>query len=392
MRILCASDLQIGAGRTLGITLEDQERWLQQIVGLAEGADLLLFLGDAFENRVTNRDQDEVFMRFLVEAARECPVLLVGGNHDWRGYERASTVGIFREIGVTVALEPGHHWFALPDESVVIAALPWASLGHLVASQNGGDRAAQYAEASAHLATIAQGLRDQIGPGQTTILAAHWAVSGASLPTGLPVDLLGEPVIEISDLAAQRWDAIALGHVHRAQLFNDDPPAFYCGSPYPCTWGEADDEHGVWLLEPDPATRNERERAIYVPRFVPLEGPRLVKICMDAEDVLEVLASEWPLSRPIDDAIVRVTVSATAEQARQIDIGLLRREAMAAGARHVVVQLDVEQAERARVEGMSEELDELEALALWCDAQGIDGPRAERLRARTEKYLAEIRP
>lgn len=386
MKIVCCSDFQIGAGRTLGISLEEQERWLSQIVDLADDADLLLHCGDAFESRHTNRDQDEVFMRFLVETARRCPVLVVQGNHDWRGYERASTVGIFREMGVTVALDPGVHRYG----DVAVACLPWTAVGRLVAAHDGGDRAETNQLAARHLTTVAAGLREQC-KGQAAILAAHWAVSGASLPTGLATDLLQEPVIEIADLAAQRWEAIALGHIHRAQAIDCGVPAFYCGSPFPCDWGEADDEHGVWILEPDPVTGNDRERAIYVPQFVPLDGPKLVKIGIHLDEPPASAVPDAWLDADLEGAIVRVRISGPREHVAAVDVAGVKRALVDEGARRVFCEVDVERAERARVEGMSDDLDELQALALWLESQSINGTRAEALTERTRAYMEAVR-
>jgi exonuclease SbcD len=386
MRILASADFQIGAGATLGRTLTDHDELLSRIVDIAEReeADLFLLLGDAFQRRQTNRDEDEVFMRFLLAMARLCPILLLGGNHDWRGYERASTVGIFREMGVTVALEPGVHRYG----DTAIASLPWAALGHLVAQRDGGERAFANQEAAAHLVTIARGLREQIEPGETAILAGHWAVTGASLPTGLPTDMLSEPVIEITDLEAQGWDSIALGHVHRAQTIGELGTAFYAGSPYACDWGEAEIAHGVWVLEPDPTTRSMNERALLVPSFVPIPDRPFWTL-----DLSELEEPPYEIAEAlVMDAIVRVQIRASQEQARRLDLRALRQALYDAGAHFVApIQLEIERPERARVEGLSEELDELAALDLWIEASGLNGSQADALRERTERYLGLVR-
>jgi len=384
MRLLVGSDFQIGAGQTLGRTLADQDELLARIVGVAarEQAELFLFLGDAFQNRSTNRDQDEVFMRFLVAMARTCPILLLGGNHDWRGYERASTVGIFREMGVTVALEPGIHRYSTHEGSVAISCLPWSALGHLVASHSGGDRALANEEAAAHLVTIARGLREQIEPGETAILAGHWAVTGASLPTGLPVEMLQEPVVEITDLVAQDWDAVLLGHIHKQQVMSQKPLALYVGSPWANDWGEAEIPHGIWIMDSALSPGSG---------WITIEDRPLETFDFNGDD--RALEPPYEIAEAlVMDAIVRVRISATQEQARRLDLGALKRSLYDAGAHFVApIQLEIEREERARIEGLTEELDELAALELWMEASGVNGTRAEALRERTERYLGLVR-
>lgn len=377
-RILVSGDFQIGAGQTLGRTLVDQDELLARIVDIAEReqTELFLFLGDAFQNRSTNRDQDEVFMRFLVAMSRVCPILLLGGNHDWRGYERASTVGIFREMGVRVALEPGVHRFG----KVAVATLPWAALGHLVAASDGGERARTNEEAAAHLVSIAGGLRSQIAQDEIAILAGHWAVTGASLPTGLPVEMLKEPVVEIADLLAQKWDAVVLGHIHKPQVMSQDPLALYVGSPWANDWSEASNPHGVWIMD---SAMSPGSGWVAIPDhpFITFEP----EVGMDLDALAEGAAA-------VEDAIVRVQISATPEQARRLDLAALKEALYAAGAHFIApIQLEIVKPERARIEGLNEDLDELAALELWLDAAGVNGDRADALRERTQSYLGAVR-
>lgn len=249
MKILLLGDTQLGSGRTIGRTLQEQDALLEQVTDIAdqEQVDLIAFLGDAFESRSTDRDEDEVFVRFLVRASAISRVLLVAGNHDWRGFEKASTIGLFRELGVDVALTPRVYHF----DDVCVGCLPWVSPASLIASRNGGgDRGKIHAEVSDLLVRTASDLfRDKTDPGLPAILLGHWAVTGGSLPTGLPVESLGEPVLPLTALIAQGWDAMAFGHIHAQQILSDDPPAFVVGSPYVCDWSEAGHPHGVLLLE-----------------------------------------------------------------------------------------------------------------------------------------------
>jgi DNA repair exonuclease SbcCD nuclease subunit len=86
------------------------------------------------------------------------------------------------------------------------------------------------------------------------VLLLHWSISGASLPTGLSVDQLHEPVLEWAELDALGFDLIIASHIHVPQRL-DDPKlgdatmGIYTGSPQPLSHGEGHYQHGVWLAE-----------------------------------------------------------------------------------------------------------------------------------------------
>ena len=106
---------------------------------------------------------------------------------------------------------------------IVVATLPWTPISRLVADRPADDRdslneiAAAALVESAHL--LGARCRDE-HPDKTAILVGHWAVSGASLPTGLPVEMLREPVLSSEGLASAGFDLICFGHIHAAQVVN----------------------------------------------------------------------------------------------------------------------------------------------------------------------------
>lgn len=317
-------------------------------------------------------------------------MIAILGNHDVAGVALGTGLEVFAEAGLlTLAKTPAVHQVA----GVSIACLPWAPVSRIVAAAGGGDRDDLNAYAAELLLATARGLLAQVdGP---AVLLVHFAISGSALPNGLPVDQMREPVLDLGELEALGFDAIVAGHVHLAQRLRPGEPAeFYVGSPMPLNFGEAGNEHGVWLLEVDPGPLDATAR------FIPIESRPL--LTLDSEPAHDGDRDFWvvggvaivePVKQwPVDDAIVKVRIRATAEQARRLDVAAFKRALYEAGAHKVfAVQLEIEKPERARVEGLTEELDEQAALELWLEAQSINGTRAAALRERTERYLGAVR-
>jgi DNA repair exonuclease SbcCD nuclease subunit len=400
---LCVGDLHLGAGsdygRVPGERLGEQEAVWAQICTLAAEvkADGMLFLGDAFEKRRPSPSEMLAFARPLSRLTRD--VVGIPGNHDLPGLTGEAAVDVFGTIrpskGVAVR-EP----IVFPFHETIICALPWAPVSNLVAVAGGGDRDALNFEASQRLLDIARGLyaeaRRNDRENWPIVLMTHFAIEGGVTPSGVEAHVFREPVIPLSALDAIGFDAVVAGHIHKPQRLDaleaDDPrphrPIFYVGSPMPLNFGEASCDHGVWLLSLEPGTE---ARAI----FCPISSRRFVTVDVDLreypEDGLAFVADE----PGVDNAIVKVKIRATTEQARRLDVADLKRAMIARGAFNVwAVQIEVEQAERRKVAGLDESLGEEQALRLYLDesALEISSGRAEQIIDRTLTYLEEVRP
>jgi exonuclease SbcD len=379
-RFLCCGDLHLDAGPDLGRApgdrLHEQEEVWRRCLEIAaeENVEAVLFAGDAFHKARPSPEAMLAFERpLLVESRHLRPMVAILGNHDVAGVSLGTGLEVFAEAGLlTLAREPAIHAVA----GVSIACLPWVAASRVVAAHGGGDRDDINAQAAELLLATARGLRAQIdGP---AILLTHFSISGSSLPNGLPVEQLREPVLQLGDLEALGFDAVIAGHIHVPAQLGDDQRVIYVGSPLPLNFGEADVRHGVWIVETNP----------FDARFVRI-----------ASRLLETLDYDEPPGAPYEvaealvmEAIVKVRVKATPGEARRFDVAAFKRALYDSGAEKVwSVQLEIERPERARVEGLSEELDELAALELWMEASGVNGTRAQALRERTEKYLGLVR-
>lgn len=378
-RYLAIADSQFGATT---VTLESQENVWDQAVTLAieHGVDGVLHAGDLFEHAIVEGQVLAAFRRPLARLrAAGIPMLLIRGNHDG-AVRPVDALDVFHEYDMlTVSQRPELVDFA----EAAVVTLPWVSPKHLVASSNGASRENVYEYAADLLVGIASDLHAkarETRPGKPAILLLHWSVSGASLPTGLPVDQLREVVLPWPDLDELGFDAVVAGHIHKAQRL-DDPKVgdtttgFYAGSPQPLNHGEPG-EHGVWVLD--------IPRLDVALEFLPMESPQFVTLDLDvSEDAL--MNPELPAIREGD--IVRVRYQATREQDAKIDKTAITRDLKAAGARSVDFRPTIIREARSRAEHLNETLSELDALAAYCDAQGIEAGMRERMLARTGEWL-----
>ena len=248
MRALILADTQIGSGKQLADDrLADQEAVLDQVADLAHerDVDVVLHLGDVFEHRHPGEEERMVFKRFVASVmgydrrTNGNRVIVLAGNHDLSNTALASAVDLYDRcefIRTPTVLDLG---------GCSLACLPWAPIHNLVAAREQARNGA-FEQAAEALVAIARDLRARCPEGKPALLAAHWAISGAQLPSGLPVDELGEVILAHEALRAQRWDKVVAGHIHSAGVFADWPPMLYCGSPYPCSFGEPG-EHGAWI-------------------------------------------------------------------------------------------------------------------------------------------------
>jgi exonuclease SbcD len=387
-RFLCAGDLHLDVGADLGASpgdrLREQETVWQHVFEIAveNDVDAILFAGDAFHKARPTPEAMLAFERPLKRFPRYhgAGCIAIPGNHDVASVQGGTGLEIFHIAGMLRLVTVPELDGAMPKVGdVTICALPWASVSSIVAAAGGGDRDDLNAYAAELLLATARGLRERAdGP---AILLTHFSISGSSLPSGLPVEELREPVLDQDALDRIGFDAVVAGHIHMPQVFGRDTltSQFYVGSPMPLNFGEARYDHGVFILECDDAVSG-----VWTPRFVPISSRRLVTL-----DAVDSVLIEREV---VEGAIVKVRLRATQEAARKIDVAQIKRALLNAGAHKVwAVQLEIAKPERARVEGLDEELDELAALDLWLDAQGVNGDHAAALRERTERYLGAVR-
>lgn len=340
--LLAFGDLHVGKGRQLyPARLAEQEDTLRQILRTARDhqVDAVLNLGDTWDRRSPSPDEVTAVLRPLAEhqAAGGPPVLSILGNHCRAGVADTSMPQAVALGGLMqVYHRPGLAYVG----NVALAMLPWTPVSRLAAAHD-QDRDLVYQDAAELLIATARELRQKVAG--TMLLLAHYAVTGASLPSGMPVDQLREVVLDRHELEQIGFSHIILGHIHRPGQFGDGT-CLYVGSPLPLDHSETG-EHGCWLI--DTAARETR--------FVPVGSRPFVTVGLD-------------LDGHVDGAVVRVkdTVPAGAN----VDTGSLRGQLHARGAHHVSFALTWQPQERPDREPIIDlETDPAELLRAYLDGR-----------------------
>jgi exonuclease SbcD len=386
VKILVTADSQLGKGLDLypERLAEQEDVWAQTLaLALHHGCDAVLHAGDVYEDRKPDDTVRAAFQRPLVGYA--LPVVAVVGNHDVRRGDLPTAVQLAGvELGGGL-LQVSRAPELILVAGAVIATVPWTDLGAMLAVQDGGDRRAVYETAERHLFAIAAALEQQARrehPGLPVVLLGHWAVD-CVWPANIDAH---EPLLDVDALEAVGFDAVAFGHVHTP--FTDGS---FCspGSPMCLSFGEAQDRHGVWILEVEPGGCRWE--------FVPVESRPFVTLDWDVDAVEATLAVDQRSTRRwtsiVDGAVVRVKYTATEEEARSIDEGQLRKALYAAGAHRVwQIKADVDRQSRARVAAMTTSLSPLAAWDQWWTAQHPDEAPDVRVacRARAARILNEV--
>jgi DNA repair exonuclease SbcCD nuclease subunit len=402
MKFLATADWQAGVTT---LTLEQQEPVWHQIVDLAIEHDVagVLHAGDLLEGPTLSTEVLAAIRRVFARLrGAGIPVLLIRGNgrHDLATRD-VDGIDLFHDYPmITVSQRPELVVFG----GAYVVTLPWVSPKHLIASSNGASRDNVYEATAEHLVSVAGDLRKAAGTVNPVILMLHWSVSGASLPTGLPVDQLRDVILPLEDLQRLGFDAIVAGHIHAPAYVADGAgwiqpdgpwtvagdvrldtpygPAFYCGSPQPLNHGEGNTDHGAWLLD----VAHERARL----EFLPLDAPQFVTLDLAADDlagdVVKVYGEDrQPIVSPGD--IVRVRYTTTRDEEAVIDKEHVRRALLEEGAARVTIEPNIIREARARSENLTEALTERDALFAYCGAQDIGDGLRDRMMARTAEWL-----
>lgn len=418
-RLLATGDLHIESGLSyVDDRLADHRRTLEQIAQAAfdNDVDAILLAGDIFHRPRPTPAALTLFKRFIhaIETLG-IPVIAIHGNlsHDIENGDRPSALELFASDYVHVARRPE---MVKGPGDVAICCLPSVPVHRLVAARDGGDRQEVYEDAAEMLLRIAAELRAEAPEGWPAVLLAHFAISGAALPSGLPTDTLNEPVLPLAGLEALGFDAIVAGHIHKPQELATVPtepmcPIIYTGSPLCLSFGEAHVDHGVWLLE-----MGDERLGTHRPEFIPFDGRRFITVDIDllaeaeANDYLnrKVAAGEanstWGSTSdetdwvavaiaqqfPLTDAVVRIRYRASEEQHRRVDRDSLKRLCLDAGAARVFqIVPDIVRGSRARAEHVDETVEPITALDAWVTANDVPDRQADLLRTLASELLAE---
>jgi len=402
IRLLHFSDVHIGMENYGKIDPEtgissrvlDFLRRLSEIVEYAEAndADLAIFAGDAFKTSVPNPTYQREFARRIKRLARQCPVVLLVGNHDVPAItQRASSIEIFHTLevdNVIVGRTDKIHLIETKRGPVQVATVPYPVrqrlLGEMVTHGMSLGEVDELMRQQVDL--LIRGLAERLGPDVPAVLAGHFGVQGARLGSEQNIMLGRDIAVLRGTLADPAWDYVALGHVHFHQDLNAGyhPPVVYSGSIERVDFGEEGEPKGFcWVSL-------SRGQTTY--QFVELKARPFVTIRVDVRglsDPTQAIIHE--ISRyDVADAVVRVIITASPENEplirdRDIEKALDRAAYVAA------ILREIDRQERRRLgTDHPEELTPLELLEHYLIARGASPERIALLKEYAERLFAEI--
>lgn len=410
IRVLHFADLHLGVenyGRVdpvsgLSSRIRDFLARLDELIEFAQsnGIDLVCFAGDAFRNRFPEPTYQRDFARRIARLARSgIPVVLVAGNHDQPAISaKATALDIFMALPLeniyVAAREETLFRIPLGEKGVLqVAAFPYPNRSWLGMPEEVKRRPLREQDEflRAAIARKLAALAAQVDPSLPAVLVAHVLVLGAELGTEQGMTLGGEAQVMPSLLAHPVYDAVLLGHVHRAQVVRSEtPPMLYAGSLERVDFGDAGQEKGFYVVEIDPAA-GERRSVSY--RFVPVQARPFLSLDVDArhgdpmEQALQAIAVARAQGR-LAQAVVRMRIQVREADATKVDLQAVRR-ALDEAFYVAGIGLDVERSDRVKAPVPLEGVGPLEALERYWISKNVPPERREILRQAAEELIAE---
>jgi len=296
---------------------------------IAEKVDLVIFSGDAYKDRTpVPTFQREWGKRISRLSQAKIPTLLVVGNHDLspatgraHALQEFATLQVpyVRVIDKPQLLQPSD-LFGLPLQ---VIGIPWVSRSSLMAalSEKAEDTENIYDEIATRLNDLVNHYIGRLDPALPTILTAHASIEGAKYGAERSVMLGSDLVLSRGLLKHEKFDYVAMGHIHKAQNLNEDshPPIIYPGSIEKVDFGEAADDKYFVIAE--------IERGSTKVFWRKLDGRKIIDCRIELENPINVegqLEAALPPRETLKDAIVRLVISYPKDMESLIDEQALR--------------------------------------------------------------------
>ena len=332
MKILHFADLHLGvesyghidAATGLSTRQSDILASLDRLIvyALNNDIDLVLFSGDAYKSREPSQTQQREFAKRINRISGSgIPIFLLIGNHDLpNAVGRATSTEIFDTLAIKnvhVSNKPDIYKIPTKHGVVQIVSLPWLRRSALLSKEDtknlNFEQLNQRMQDS--LTNIVNTLAAKLDPGLPSILAAHIWVVGAMLGTEKMMTIGQEHTLLLSNIANPAFDYIALGHIHRRQVLQNNPPVVYSGSVEKLDFGDEDDEKGFYVINIETDATGKKQTAF---EFHPTNGRRFLTIdvkltAQDTDPSAVILAAIAEQQDKVKDAIIRLQLSLPVE-------------------------------------------------------------------------------
>ena len=271
--------------------LQDFLRSLDELVdySIDNEADLVLICGDVYKSRNPTQTHQREFVKRISRLAREgIKVFLLAGNNDSPNVPGpATTLDIFTTLdieNVQIANELNTQIVQTRNGSIQIISLPWIRKGDFMSLEKYNQLSNEKFN-SAIEEKLIEDLDKEIAnldSSMPSILASHVSVDLAKTSSEKSMTLGKDYLLPTNFLANPKLDYVALGHIHRHQILNDDPPVVYSGSLERIDFGEEKDSKGFCVI--DISTSPDKKNRLNSYKFVEVNARRFKTIQIKIEE------------------------------------------------------------------------------------------------------------
>lgn len=341
---------------------------------ITEEVDLVIFAGDTYKDRSPAPTFQREWGKRIMQLSRAgILTLLLTGNHDISpATGRAHAIQEFDTLDVPhvkVLHKPQFLTSAdLEDLPVQVLALPWVSRSGLLASLalDGTEPDKVYESLSARLGDLVNNWLDDADPELPTILTAHASVEGAIYGNERMVMLGKDLVLPPALVKDQRFDYVALGHIHKPQNLNEGshPPVIYPGSIERVDFGEAQDRK--FFIVAEVAKHNAQVSWHELENIRPFID---IHVKLESDTAInQRLQGAIPSQKDLENAIVRMVIEYQRDWESLIDESALRKLTTSAFEFHLVKRPQMEARVRLPEGRAASSLGAIELLNLYWEA------------------------
>ena len=382
--------------------LQDFLRSLDELVdySIDNEADLVLICGDIYKSRNPTQTHQREFVKRVSKLANQgIKVFLLAGNHDSPNVPGpATTLDIFPTLdieNVQIANELNTQIVQTRNGSIQIISLPWIRKGDFMSLEKYNQLSNEKLN-SAIEEKLIEDLDKEIAnldSSMPSILASHVSVDLAKTSSEKSMTLGKDYLLPTKFLANPKLDYIALGHIHKHQTLNNDPPVVYSGSLERIDFGEEKDSKGFCVI--DISTSLDKKNKLNSYEFVEVNARRFktihIKVNENDESPNEKIVAEIE-KHDINETIVQVIIEVSASRYSEISDRKIRESLSEANFVAAVRKNVITESKNRLGKELHESIPAIEALETYLKERNISDQKIRILLEKGQNLISENPP
>ena len=382
--------------------LQDFLRSLDELVdySIDNEADLVLICGDIYKSRNPTQTHQREFVKRVSKLANQgIKVFLLAGNHDSPNVPGpATTLDIFPTLdieNVQIANELNTQIVQTRNGSIQIISLPWIRKGDFMSLEKYNQLSNEKLN-SAIEEKLIEDLDKEIAnldSSMPSILASHVSVDLAKTSSEKSMTLGKDYLLPTKFLANPKLDYVALGHIHKHQRLNDDPPVVYSGSLERIDFGEEKDSKGFCVI--DISTSLDKKNKLNSYEFVEVNARRFktihIKVNENDESPNEKIVAEIE-KHDINETIVQVIIEVSASRYSEISDRKIRESLSEANFVAAVRKNVITESKNRLGKELHESIPAIEALETYLKERNISDQKIRILLEKGQNLISENPP